>query len=113
MSATFITRYGDLLIDLIKYRVLLGHEPIVLTYREYALLVYLATRTGRIVSRRRLLEDSLGRYDFGGLRMIDEQIRHLKSKLERGDRVFIESLDDGYRFVVPRQSTDGLAAGNV
>ena len=112
MSATFITRYGDLLIDLIKYRVLLGHEPIVLTYREYALLVYLATRTGRVISRRRLLEEGLGRHDVGGLRMVDEHIRHLKSKLERSGRIFIEALEDGYRFIVPQQRTDGLAASN-
>ena len=101
MSATLVTRYGELLIDLMKYRVLLGHEPVVLSYREYALLVYLAGRAGHVISRRRLLEEGLGRHDVGGLRMVDEHIRHLKSKLERADRVFIEAAEDGYRFVVP------------
>ena len=93
-------RQGPLLIDLARYRVLLDQEPIMLTYREYALLVYLATHPGHVVTKRRLLEEGMGRHDLGGLRMVDEHIRHLKSKLERQGTVLIEPIaDEGYRFV--------------
>jgi len=93
-------RQGPLLIDLARYRVLLDHEPIVLSYREYALLVYLATHPGYVLTKRRLLEEGMGRHDVGGLRMVDEHIRHLKSKLERRGEVLIEPIgEEGYRFV--------------
>ena len=93
-------RYGELKIDLATYRVKIGQEHIALSYREYALLVYLATHAGHVVTKRRLLEEGMGRHDPGGLRMVEEHIRHLKSRLEyRGGR-FIEEVEGiGYRFL--------------
>jgi DNA-binding response OmpR family regulator len=99
-----LLRFGDLVIDLEHYRVLIGERPLVLSYREYALLVYLAGRQGQVVHQRQLLEEGLGRHDPGGIRMVDEHIRHLKSQLERDGRSFIEEIEEtGYRFE-PRAS---------
>ena len=93
-------RYGDLVVDLGRYRVLLDGQPVALSYREYALLVYLAARCGQAVSRRQLLEEGLGRHDPGGLRAVDEHIRHLKHRLEGDGRMFIEAVgDSSYRFI--------------
>jgi len=104
MPEPFTLRFGTLEIDLQRYRVLLGGRPLVLPYREYALLVYLAGRLGQVVPKRQLLEEGLGRHDPGGLRMVDEHIRHLKGVLERDGRVFIEEVGAaGYRFE-PAQS---------
>ena len=92
-------RFGDLVIDLERYQVLLRGRPLALPYREYALLVYLAGRAGQAVHKRQLLEEGLGRHDPGGLRMVDEHLRHLKAKLERDGRSFIEAAGEaGYRF---------------
>ena len=94
-----LLRFGDLVIDLEHYRVLLGDRPLLLAYREYALLVYLGGRAGQVVPKRQLLEEGLGRHDAGGMRMVDEHIRHLKSQLERDGRSFIEEVEkSGYRF---------------
>lgn len=94
-----VLRFGDLVIDLAHYRVLIGERPLLLSYREYALLVYLAGRQGQVVHKRQLLEEGLGRHDPGGIRMVDEHIRHLKSQLERDGRSFIEEVEEtGYRF---------------
>jgi DNA-binding response OmpR family regulator len=99
MAEPLILRFGDLAIDLERYRVLLAGEPLLLSYREYALLVYLAGRSGQIVHKRKLLEEGLGRHDPGGLRMVDEHLRHLKGLLEREGRSFIEVVGEaGYRF---------------
>ena len=99
MADPFLLRFGDLVIDLKHYRVLLGDRPLLLSYREYALLSYLAGRAGQTVHKRQLLEEGLGRHDPGGLRMVDEHIRHLKSVLERDGRTFIEQVGEmGYRF---------------
>lgn len=92
-------RFGDLLIDLERYQVLLGDRPLALSYREYALLAYLAGRSGQVVPKRQLLEEGLGRHDPGGLRMVDERIRHLKGVLERSGGSFIQEVGgSGYRF---------------
>lgn len=97
-----VLRFGDLSLDLDHYRVLLAEEPVILPYREYALLLYLAGRAGQVVHKRQLLEEGLGRHDPGGLRMVDEHIRHLKIVLEREGRSFIEAVEDtGYRFTRP------------
>jgi len=99
MPHAMVLRFGDLLIDLERYRVLLDGQPVALSYHDYALLVYLVGRRGRVVHKRQLLEEGLGRHDPGGLRMVEERIRHLKHTLERGNRVFIEEIGDaGYRF---------------
>ena len=102
-------QFGELVIDLEHYRVLLANRPLLLSYREYALLVYLACRAGQVVPKRRLLEEGLGRHDVGGLRMVDEHLRHLKSLLECRGSLFIETVsEEGYRFVdqMRPQSTD-------
>ncbi len=94
-----LLRFQDLVIDLGRYRVLLGDRPVTLSYRDYALLVYLAGRAGQVVPKRQLLEEGLGRHDAGGLRLVEEHIRHLKGVLEREGRSFIEAVgENGYRF---------------
>jgi DNA-binding response OmpR family regulator len=98
MPQPLVLRFGDLVIDLERYRVLLAERPLALSYREYALLAYLAGRAGQAVPKRQLLEEGLGRHDPGGLRMVDEHLRHLKGILEREGRSFIEELAGGYRF---------------
>ena len=110
MTDPFLLRFGDLVIDLKHYRVLLGDRPLALSYREYALLSYLAGRAGQTVHKRQLLEEGLGRHDPGGLRMVDEHIRHLKSVLEREGRLFIQAVgESGYRFE-PARDRSGLGA---
>ena len=100
MATPLVLRFGDLVIDLDHYRVLISNQPIILTYREYALLVYLAGRAGQVVHKRQLLEEGLGRHDPGGLRMVEEHIRHLKTRVERDGKVVIEEVEGrGYRFV--------------
>src|SRR3989338_10009074 len=98
-ASQIVLRFGDLVIDLEQYRVLLADRALALSYRDYALLVYLASRAGQVVHKRQLLEEGLGRHDPGGLRMVDEHIRHLKSVLERDGRSFIVAVGEtGYRF---------------
>ena len=98
MPPSLVLRFGDLMIDLEHYRVLLADRPLLLTYRQYAILAYLAGRVGQVVHKRQLLEEGLGRHDPGGIRMVDEVVRHLKGTLEREGRSFIEEVGLGYRF---------------
>ena len=100
MNDAFVVRSGRLAIDLAHYRVLIDGESVALSYRQYALLVYLATHAGHVVSRRRLLEEGLGRHDHEGLRAVDELIRHLKAKVEQERTCVIEAVGElGYRLI--------------
>ncbi len=99
MADSLQLTFGDLVIDLERYQVRVRGKTLILPYREYALLAYLAGRSGASVSRRRLLEEGLGRHDPAGLRLVDEHMRHLRSVLEReGQAVIAVEEEAGYRF---------------
>lgn len=91
-------RCGDLEIDVASYVVHLCGRPVNLTYKEYELLLFLATNPGRVFTREALLNKVWG-YDFyGGARTVDVHIRRLRSKIEDRE-TFIETVRNvGYRF---------------
>jgi DNA-binding response OmpR family regulator len=74
--------------------------PVDLTYKEFELLKFLATQPGKVFTREALLDKVWG-YDFyGGTRTVDVHIRRLRSKLEAGDQVYIETVRHvGYKFL--------------
>ena len=74
---------GDLVVDTAAKSVSRAGQRIELTAREYALLEYLASRSGQIVSRAELWEHC---YDFqaeAGSNVIDVYIGYLRRKLEK------------------------------
>lgn len=99
-TASLILQHGELTIDMEHYAVSVRERPVLLTYREYAVLVYLATHAGYVVTTRRLLEEGLGRHDPWGIRTVEEIIQSLKSRLETDGRRFLEDVPgEGYRFI--------------
>ena len=92
-------RAGELVIDPERYEVTLAGRRILLTYKEYQLLVLLASNPGRVYSREALLSRIWGYDYFGGTRTVDVHIRRLRSKLEDADHTYIETVwNVGYRF---------------
>ncbi len=74
----------DLVIDNDKYQVTNAGQPIILTKKEYELLVHLAKNAGRIFTREELLEQVWGYEGFyGDVRTIDVTVSRLREKLER------------------------------
>jgi DNA-binding response OmpR family regulator len=78
-----VIRHRDLLVDLERRRVQRGHRRISLTATEFEILRHLASRPGRVYSRRELLE--LLR-DYEALdqdeKTINVHISHLREKIE-------------------------------
>lgn len=73
----------DLVIDSEKYQVTNHGQPVLLTKKEYELLVHLAKNAGKIYSREALLEDVWGYEGFyGDLRTVDVTVSRLRDKLE-------------------------------
>jgi DNA-binding response OmpR family regulator len=94
-----LIKCGDLVIDLAKCEVLVEDRSIVLTFREYELLKFLAGNRGRVFSREALLNKVWGYDYYGGDRTVDVHIRRLRSKIEDSSHTFVETVRNiGYRF---------------
>jgi hypothetical protein len=67
-----------------RHEALLGGDPLVLTRREYELLLFLAGRPGRVFTRPQLLKWVWGHDVISGERTVDVHVRRLRSKLADG-----------------------------
>ncbi|MBE7519976.1 MAG: response regulator transcription factor [Thermoflexaceae bacterium] len=96
-SENFV-RCGALTIDLSNYRVTVDGESLVLTFKEYELLRFLAMNAGRVFTREQLLNRVWGYDYFGGARTVDVHIRRIRAKIEIHGHAFIETVRNvGYR----------------
>ena len=94
-----VIRASDLRIDLERYEVSVSGKRVLLTYKEYQLLVLLASSPGKVFTRDNLLNQVWGYDYFGGTRTVDVHVRRLRSKTEDADHSFIETIRNvGYRF---------------
>lgn len=75
-------RRGSLLIKPSEHIAFLDGGQLDLTRTEFALLVKLASRPGRVFTRGHLLEETLGDAFVGFERTIDSHIRNLRRKIE-------------------------------
>ena len=93
-----IIRIGDLLIDIDRHQVSIKKNPLRLTSTEFKLLVELASKRGRVLTREHLLDRVWGYTYEGYARTVDTHVRRLREKLgPLGDS--IETIRGvGYRF---------------
>jgi len=99
MDSEDIIRCGDLVIDSDKCEVSLGGKPIILTFKEYQLLKFLASNKGKVFTRDVLLDKVWGWDYYGGDRTVDVHIRRLRSKIEDSTHTFIDTVRNiGYKF---------------
>jgi DNA-binding response OmpR family regulator len=91
-------RLGALAIDTESYRVTAQGRPLDLTFKEFELLRFLASRPGRVFTRPTLLREVWG-YDFyGGTRTVDVHVRRLRAKLGPEHEHLVETVRSvGYR----------------
>jgi DNA-binding response OmpR family regulator len=96
-----IIKHRHLFIDLEKYEVYVSDKKMALTYKEFQLLVLLASNPGHVYSREDLLS-RIWEYDYlGGTRTVDVHVRRLRSKIEDSSNVFVETVwNVGYKFKV-------------
>lgn len=90
--------FGDLVIDKLSHEVTLKGENIILSPREYDLLLYFAQNISIVLTRDKLLDGVWGIDYFGDLRTVDTHVKRLREKL--GDYSFIiETVrGTGYKF---------------
>ncbi|MFC7392306.1 response regulator [Scopulibacillus cellulosilyticus] len=95
---------GEILIYPEKYEAYVRGKEIVLTSKEFELLVYLAKHKRRVLSRKQLL-NAVWNFDFAGdTRIVDVHISHLRSKIEEDTKkpYYIKTVRGlGYKLEVP------------
>lgn len=95
---------GEILIYPEKYEAYVRGKQIVLTSKEFELLVYLAKNKKRVLSRKQLL-NAIWNFDFtGDTRIVDVHISHLRGKIEEDSRKpnYIKTVRGlGYKLEVP------------
>lgn len=96
---------GDIVINPTEFNVTVRGEETFLTPKEFDLLLYLAKRQGRILSREQLL-NAIWNYDFAGeTRIVDVHISHLREKLEedtKNPKYIKTARGFGYKFEEPQ-----------
>lgn len=77
-----VLRAADLELDRLTQNVRRGGRRIELTSKEYALLEYMLSHAGRVLTRTMILEHVWGQ-SFGGLtNIVDVYVRHLREKVD-------------------------------
>jgi len=77
-----VIRVGDLEINRLTQQVSRAGQRIELTAKEYALLDYLATHPGRVLSRTMIVEHVWDQSFEGLTNIVDVYVRHLRSKVD-------------------------------
>jgi DNA-binding response OmpR family regulator len=103
-SGRDLTRVGPLLIDRRRHAVTRGSAPVLLSQREYDLLLALVGAAGAVMSRGQLLGQVWGEQWVGDPRTLDVHIRWLREKIEDDPaqpRLVLTVRGVGYRMVTP------------
>jgi DNA-binding response OmpR family regulator len=94
---------GDLRVDVPARSVHRGQERLVLSHREFDLLVFLATHPGQAFTKKELLRRVWG-WDFGDTSTVTVHVRRLRQKVERmpSEPELVTTVwGVGYRFETP------------
>jgi len=75
-------RVGDLELDRLSQTVRRAGQKIELTSKEYALLEYLMTNAGRVLSRTMIIEHVWDQSFDGATNIVDVYVRHLRHKVD-------------------------------
>jgi len=92
-----IFNYGGIEIDDSAHIVKVENEEIILSPKEYALLLILCENVGKVISREQLLSKVWGYEYFGGLRTVDTHINRLRVKLCKKGNLITTIRGYGYK----------------
>ncbi len=99
-----VYRFGDCELDLASHKLFRDGNEVTLTPKEFRLLEYFVTRTGRALTRDDVLASVWGDSVVVTARSVDRCVRTLRSKIEPDPSrpTLIQTIPDiGYRFEIP------------
>ncbi len=86
-KADNVLTVGDLALDRNSHRVTRGGREISLSAKEFALLEYLMSNAGTVISRT-TIENHIWNFDYeGGTNVVDVYISYLRKKIDEGEPV--------------------------
>jgi DNA-binding response OmpR family regulator len=93
-------QHGPLTVDLSAHRVEVNGEEVMLTAKEFDILVCLATEPGRLITREEIFDRAWDAHWYGPMKVLDVHIAALRRKL--GDASLIETVyGRGFRLRQP------------
>ena len=99
-TSSSVLQVGDLTMDTASQKVARGERNIDLSAKEYALLRYMMTNSGIVLSRD-MIEDHVWNYDYeGGTNVVDVYIRYLRRKIDEGEEKKLIQTVRGRGYVI-------------
>lgn len=95
--------FNGLTINKLSHEVKINDEPIMLSPKEFELLVYLSDNIGIALSRDIILDNVWGIDYYGDLRTVDTNIKRLREKLASKSNYIITVRGSGYKFEIPNE----------
>jgi DNA-binding response OmpR family regulator len=95
-------KFGGVDIDFRSYEARCDGKPVEMTRKEFAILRYLASHAGEVVSRDDLLNEVWGYESYPASRTVDNHVAGLRAKLERNssEPEHIKTVHGvGYKFI--------------
>lgn len=95
--------FNGLTINKLAHEVKINDEPLMLSPKEFELLVYLSDNIGIALSRDIILDNVWGIDYYGDLRTVDTNIKRLREKLASKSNYIITVRGSGYKFEIPNE----------
>ena len=95
--------FNGLTINKLAHEVKINDEPLMLSPKEFELLVYLSDNIGIALSRDIILDNVWGIDYYGDLRTVYTNIKRLREKLASKSNYIITVRGSGYKFEIPNE----------
>jgi DNA-binding response OmpR family regulator len=95
-----ILRAGIIEVNKMSYEVTVDNQIIVLSPKEYELLLFLIKNKNKVMTRELILDNVWGYDYYGDLRTVDTHIKKLRNKLGEGSKYIKTIIRAGYMFEV-------------
>jgi DNA-binding response OmpR family regulator len=92
--------FNGLTINKLSHEVKIDGKEIILSPKEYELLIYLVTNEGIALSRDNILDNVWGIDYYGDIRTVDTNVKRLREKLLDKSNYIVTVRGSGYKFEV-------------
>jgi two-component system response regulator ResD len=92
--------FNGLTINKLSHEVKINGNEVILSPKEYELLIYLTTNEGIALSRDNILDNVWGIDYYGDIRTVDTNVKRLREKLLNKSSYIITVRGSGYKFEV-------------
>jgi DNA-binding response OmpR family regulator len=97
-GSSSVLTFGHLLINKDTYEVYKFEERVMLSTKEFQILVYLAENRGRVLSREQIYDAIWGYGEYGDINTVTVHIKNLRDKLDPNNKIIKTVWGAGYKF---------------